>query len=61
MMYKVRNKKTGRIGVFCPDEDNNGGAKVYAYPAKVSYEITGPKIAEYKTRKNFWQRWEIVK
>lgn len=57
-MYKVKNKITGRIGIFNPSEDNGGGVIVYALPNN-DYSVIGPKIAEYKTRKNFWQRWGL--
>ncbi len=59
-MNKVRNKINGKIGVFNPHEDNDSGVVVYALPEK-EYEIAGPKIATYKTRKGFWQRWEVIK
>lgn len=55
---KVRDKKTGKIGLVVLDEFN--GATVYALP-KNKFEIIGRAIARYKTRKGLWQRWEIVK
>ncbi len=56
-MEKVRNIRTGEVGLASFSEFTT---VVYALP-KYDYEIMGRVIARYKTRKNFWQRWEVVK
>lgn len=53
----VKNKTTGEVGV-ATDVNAYGGITVYA-PPKRDYEVVGKLIARYKTRKGFWQRWEI--
>lgn len=55
---KVRDKKTGEIGLVIFDNEFYG-ATVYALP-KDEFEVMGRIIARYKTRKGLWQRWEVV-
>ena len=57
---KVRNKKTGEIGVLCLSPLNDGSFTVFALP-KYDFEVVGRVIARYKTNKGLWQRWEVVK
>ena len=57
---KVRDKKTGEIGVLRLSPLNDSSSTVFALP-KHDFEVVGRIIARYKTRKGLWQRWEIVK
>ncbi len=56
-MDRVKNKKTGEVGLADFNEFY-GGVVVYALP-KHDFEIKGRLIARYKTRKGFWKSWEI--
>lgn len=56
---KVRNKKTGEIGVLRLSPLNDGSSTVFALP-KYDFEVVGRVIARYKTNKGLWQRWEVV-
>lgn len=57
MNDRVKNKKTGEVGVADFNEVY-GGVIVHTLPTR-QFEVKGRIIARYKTRKGFWKNWEV--